>query len=148
MTLQEAITYYKIKNQNGIIAYEQANYSKIELSQVVEEPFKGNYHLSMVFSKDNKAIDLDFLVNALKALEYDTLHDISEELSSYNLEVYSFNQLVNEVCFPTTKEILTVNSIIEENCNLIYKLKEKDELTFLIQTKTQYVFVQEIYWMS
>lgn len=148
MTLHEAIKYYKVKNKNGITAYKAVNPTKVQLSQVIEEPLKGNYHLSMVFSKDDKATDLDFLVNALKALEYDTLYDISEELSSYNLESYSFKEFIKEVWFLTTKEILTVNSIIEENCNLIYKLKDKDELTFLIQTKTHYVFVQEIYWKS
>lgn len=148
MTLQETIAYYKIKKQNGITAYKAVNSTKVQLSQVIEEPLKGNYHLSMVFSKDDKATDLDFLVNALKALEYDTLYDISEELSSYNLESHSFKEFIKEVWFPATKEILTANNMIEENCNLIYKLKEKDELTFLIQTKTQYVFIKEIYWKS
>lgn len=61
---------------------------------------------------------------------------------------YSFIEFIKEVWFPVTKEILATNNMIEENCNLIYKLKEKDELTFLIQTKIQYVFIKEIYWRS
>ena len=147
MTLQEAIAYYKIKNQNGIIAYEQTNHSKIELSQVIEEALKGNCHLSMVFSEDKGVTEKDFVLAALNALEFD-LYDISEELSNYEIRSYSYNNFINEIWFPITKEILTVNSIVEEDCNLIFKLKDKDELTFLIQTKTQYIFIKEIYWMS
>ena len=148
MTLEETIAFYKSKNKKSIIAYETTNHSKVEFSQIIEVPLKGNYHLSVVFSKDNNTTELDFLVNALKALEYDTLYDISKELSGYNLEVYSFKKNLNEIWFPKTKEILKLNNFIESNCNFIYKLRDKDEQTFLIEMKTQYIFIQEIYWKS
>lgn len=146
MSFKEVIRYYKTINKNGINAFQE-EISPVSIQKVVEEALKGNYHLNLVISEDIVVTEKDFVVAALNALEFD-LYDISEEISSYEIKDYSYNDFVNETWFPFTKEILIEHNIVEENCSSIYKLRERDELTFLVKTKTQYVFIQEIYWRS
>lgn len=146
MNLKETIAYYKTQNKKGIIPYSEA-IPNIPMYKVIEESFRGNVHLSMAFSKSVNTPIKDFLTSALHTFEYSNF-DISNELSSYTLQTYSHKKVISELCIPQTKELLQQCLVTEHTITNSYKLKEKDELTFLLQTTTQYVLIQEIYWKS
>lgn len=120
MNLQDIITYYKTENRNTILPLQEKT-PKMEITKIVEEALKGNYHLSMVFSKNNKVSDKDFVLVALHVLEYN-LYDISEALSNYSIKPFNYSDFHNEIWFPLTKEILKTHRINQENCITIHKL--------------------------
>ena len=101
----------------------------------------------MVFSNAINASEKEFLIAAFHALEYDNF-DITLELGSYTIQNYTYQQTIAELSIPKTTEILNEHKITADNCMFILNLKEKDELTFLIKTKTEYIFIAEIFWWS
>ena len=147
MNLKETIEFYKNSDLDVINDFEksiQTQIKNVDISQVVEIPYQGNYNLDMVFSLNRKQAIVLFLFKAIEALEYEA----SEEIGYYNFEEYSFDNMLNELSFPDTKETLFQNNFTEQNCVAIIKLKEKDELTFLIETTSNYIFISEDYWKS
>jgi len=146
MTLLETIAYYKNLNKQCATAFAEKR-PNVQIQRIIEEPFEGNVHLSMVFSNTINASKKEFLIAAFNALEYDNF-DITLELGSYNIQNYTYLQTIAELSIPKTAEILNECKITADNCVFILKLKEKDELTFLIKTKTKYIFVAEIFWRS
>lgn len=147
MNLKETIEFYKNSDLDVINDFEksiQTQIKNVDISQVVEIPYQGNYNLDMVFSLNRKQAIVLFLFKAIEALEYEA----SEEIGYYNFEEYSFDNMLNELSFPDTKETLFQNKFTEQNCVAIIKLKEKAELTFLIETTNNYIFISEDYWKS
>jgi len=146
MKLQEVFSHYKNKNKSGIVPFT-GSIPNIPIQHIIEEPLKGNLHLSMVISNAMHSSEKEFLLAALKALSYDN-YDISDNLGNYTLIEYNYAKTVEELSFLKTKSLLEEHKVTTENCSVIYKLKEKDELTFLIKTKTKYIFISEIFWLS
>ncbi len=146
MTLKETIAYHKELNQKGIVAFPE-KIPNVPIQKVIDEALRGNVHLSMVFSEGIETSEKEFLVAAFNALEYDA-YDISDEFGNYIITNYSFEAMLKELSIQRTKEILEEHDVIAQNCTSIIKLREKDELTFLIQTNTQYIFISEIFWWS
>jgi hypothetical protein len=147
MELKNRIEIYKKADFTLINDFEKSFTTKVDeilISKLIEITFKGNYNLDMVFSVDKKHSLESFLFKAFKTLEYVPF----EEISEYKYQVFSYHKMLQELSFIETKEALTKNSILEKNCVTVIKLKEKDELTFLIETKSNYVFISEIYWKS
>ena len=146
LTLEETISYYKNQHLKGI-AVSPVSIPDLHFTKIVEEPFRGNIHLSMVFSDSIGASEIDFLIGALYALGYDE-RDISYELSNYAIQDYSFERMNKEISIPLAREILNQHKITSDKCIFIHKLNDKDELTFLIKTISGYIFLQETYWKS
>ena len=146
MTLQKTIEYYKNLNKQSATAFAE-KIPDIQIQRIIEESFKGNVHLSMVFSNAVNASEKEFLIAAYYALKYDDF-DVTLELGSYAIQNYTYEQTIAELSIPKTVEILKEYKVTVDNCICIFKLKEKDELTFLIKTKTEYIFITEIFWWS
>ena len=146
MNLEETIKYHKELNQKGIVSFPE-KIPDISIQKVIDEPFRGNVDLSMVFSNAFDRPDKEFLVAAFHALEYD-VYDISEEFGKYSIIKYSFDDMLKELAIQKTKEVLDEHGITEHISMSILKLREKDELTFLVKTETQYIFISEIFWWS
>ena len=147
MNIQNIIKLSKSKKTFIIDEFKKAHQTiidKVQLSEIIEIPYRGNYELDMVFSSDKKqSIEL-FLFKAIEVLEYEA----SEEIIFYKFQEYLFDNMLEELCFPDTKKALVRNNISKDKCISIIKLKEKDELTFLVETKTNYVFISEDFWKS
>jgi len=146
MNLEETIKYHKELNQKGIVAFPE-KIPDVPLQEIVDEPFRGNVYLSMVFSNALDASEKDFLVAAFNALEYDA-YDISDEFGNYSITEYSYEAMMKELAIPKTKEVLNQHEVFADNCRSVLKLREKDELTFLIKTERQYIFILESFWWS
>ena len=146
MNLEETIAYHKELNQKGIVAFPE-KIPELPIQEVIDEAFRGNVHLSMVFSDAIDRPEKEFLVAAFNALEYD-MYDISDEFGNYTITEYSYEAMIKELSIQRTKELLKERNITAHYCKSILKLREKDELTFLIKTNTQYIFVSEIFWWS
>lgn len=147
MDLENIIKLSKNKDVSVIDDFKKEHQTiidKIQLSEIIEIPYQGNYHLDMVFSLSKKQSAELFLFKAIEVLEYEA----SEEFIFYKFEEYLFDNLLDELSFPDTKETLFKNNFTEKNCVSIIKLKEKDELTFLIETTNNYIFISEVYWKS
>jgi hypothetical protein len=146
MTLHKTIEYYKNLNKQSATAFAE-KIPDIQIQRIIEESFKGNLHLSIVFSNAINASEKEFLIAAFYALKYDDF-DVTLELGSYTIQNYTYEQTIAELSIPKTVEILKEYKVTVDNCMSILKLKEKDELTFLIKTKTEYIFITEIFWWS
>ena len=116
---------------------------EIQFSKIIEIPYKHNFHLEIVMSADKTISITEFLYQALYKLEYQPI----EEFPLFNVEDYKFNNMIEELSTVEAKEFL-INQISSNNSLSINKLKEKDELTFIIENKSNYIFVSEIYWKS
>jgi hypothetical protein len=146
MTLGETIAYHKELNQKGIVAFQEM-IPEVPIQEIIDEPFRGNIHLSMVFSNAVEVSEKEFLVAAFHALEYDT-YDISDEFGNYSITPYGYGDMLNELSIPRAKEVLGQKQIEIQSFICILKLREKDELTFLIKTESQYIFISETFWWS
>ncbi|MEL7146982.1 MAG: hypothetical protein AAFO69_11475 [Bacteroidota bacterium] len=146
MTLEETLAYYRRLNKHQVTAFTE-KVPDVNMQRIVEEPFEGNMHLSMVFSEEIGRTKKDFLIAALHALEYDP-HEISDELSKYVIQDSTYEQAIKEFSIPTTKKMLKEAEVTADHCLCCFKLKEKDELTFLLKTKTAYILLMEMYWKS
>lgn len=146
-TLNDIIALYKQGDEEVLQSLENQfskNRSNNKLSKVVEISYRSNIQLYLVFSSNKESGRVQFLFNAHQALEL----ELKEEIIDMKIEESIFPDMMNELMLPETKAILEANNISNENCVSILKLKEKDELTFLIETNTSYVFVMEYYWKS
>lgn len=147
MKLFQILELYKNSDFNLINNFEKSiseNIKEIGVLKMIEIPFKGNYNLDMVFSLDKKeSIEL-FLFKAIEVLQYKA----EEEIPFYKNQDFLFHDMIEELSFSETKLSLSENNVLENNCISIIKLKEKDELTFLIETQDNYIFISEIYWKS
>ena len=146
MTLQETIDYHREMNKEGIVASPE-KIPEISIQEIIDEALRGNVHLSMVFSDAIDRSEKEFLVAAFGALEYDH-YDISDGFGNYTITEYSYEAMIKELSIQRTKELLKERNITAHYCKSILKLREKDELTFLIKTNTQHIFVSEIFWWS
>jgi hypothetical protein len=146
LNLEETIAYHEELNKKGIVAFPE-KIPDVSMQTVIDEPFRGNVHLSMIFSNAIDKSEKDFLVAAFNALEYDA-YDISEEFGNYSITPYNYGHMLQELAIPKTKEVLNEHQINAQNCTSILKLREKDELTFLIKTERQYIFILESFWWS
>lgn len=146
MTLEETIAYHKELNQKGIVAFPE-KIPEVPIQEIIDESFRGNVQLSMVFSNAIENSEKNFLVAAFHALEYDN-YDISDEFGNYSMTPYRYEQMIKELSIQKTREVLSQRQIEHQNFEFIFKLREKDELTFLIKTQTQYIFICESFWWS
>ncbi len=147
MEFKNIIKLSKSKDASVIDEFKKEHQSiidKIKIPKIIEIPYKGNYNLDIVFSLNKKQPAELFLLKAIEVLEYEA----SEEIIFYNFEAYLYDNLLDELSFPDTKEALFQNNFTEKDCVSIIKLKEKDELTFLIETSNNYIFISEVYWKS
>lgn len=73
MKLPKIIELYKSADFTLINTFEKSiseKFKKVGILKIIEIPFKGNYHLDMVFSIDKKeSIEL-FLFKAIEVLQY------------------------------------------------------------------------------
>lgn len=116
---------------------------EIQFSKIIEIPYEGNFHLDIIMSADKTISITEFLYQAIYKLEYQPM----EEFPLFNVEDYKFNNMIEELYTVEAKEFL-INKVPSNNIISINKLKEKDELTFILENKSNYIFVSEIYWKS
>ena len=146
--LADTIAHCKALSAEGSNRF-QKDIPDISIQNIVDESFRGNMHLFMVCSTDTRCSEEEFLLASLQALTYE-VEDMVHELASFTISHYTYSVMMEELGIEYTKELLaryTVGGNGNSNISLI-KLKEKNELSFLIRTDTYYIFVQEIFWRS
>ena len=137
--LSEKRSFEKIKHIENKIKKK----GEIQFSKIIEIPYEGNFHLDIIMSADKTISITEFLYQAIYKLEYQPM----EEFPLFNVEDYKFSNMIEELYTVEAKEFL-INKVSSNNIISINKLKEKDELTFILENKSNYIFVSEIYWKS
>lgn len=145
MNLNQVIELYKKGDLEAITSFENHIEEKdvIQFSEIIEIPYPENFQVDIITSIDKKNSIIDFLFSAMKQLEYEPI----EEFPEYEVQNYTFENTIHELSSVEAKDFLIVKTS-QNNILSIFKLKEKDELTFLIVTELNYVFISEIYWKS
>ncbi len=149
MNLKNTIALYKklAEKQNfeeiELIETQIKQKGEIQFAQIIEIPYKGNFHLDIIMSANKNTSITEFLFQAMYKLEYQPI----EEFPLFNVEDYKFDNMIAELNTVEAKEFL-MNQVAANTRISINKLKEKDELTFIIESKSNYIFVSETYWKS
>lgn len=145
MNLNQIIELYKSGDLDAITDFESHIEKKdpIQFSEIIEIPHPENFQVDMITSIDKKNSIIDFLFRAMIQLEYEPI----EEFPEYEVQNYTFENTIHELSSVESKDFLVLKTS-QNNILSIFKLKEKDELTFLIITELNYVFISEIYWKS
>ena len=149
MNLKDTLALYKnLSAQSNFeeierIENELKKNDRIKFSDLVEIPFRGNLQLDIVASADKSVPIVEFLYQAVWQLE----HVPIEEFPYFDLRDYQFEAMMDELTTKEAKKFMHEKRSAEDGFSVM-KLKEKDELTFLVEAPTQYVYVSEFYWKS
>lgn len=149
MNLKKTIELYnKLSEQHNFdeIDLLEKEINKVEdfqFSEIIEIPFRGNFQLDILMSADKSLTITEFLYQVMYILEYKPI----EEFPFFKVENYEFDNMIEELTTIESKEFLTENILSSDSVSAT-KLKEKDELTFVVESTSNYVFISEVYWKS
>ena len=149
MNLKDTISLYQqLAQKRNFEEIEQHEYDliteeSIEFSEIIEKPYPRNFQLEILMSADKHVSLTEFLYHVMYQLEYEPI----EEFPFFKVEEYPFSKMIKELWMVEARDFLDTH-IPSESRPAVIKLKNKEELTFLIETESNYIYLSEIYWKS